>query len=191
MHAYDIALFVHMLGLVTLFGGFAINVRTGARLRAATSVDQVRTWLSLFDASRRMFPTGLGLLLLSGLYMTFERWQAPHPWIIVPVIAVIILGALGGGVVDRRLRALATAAKSRDTAPETLTRLVADPVLWTVMTALNGLAVGVVWVMSTKPGWVGSVGAVVVTAAIGAAVGSRLARGDQWVGELREHATPS
>ena len=173
MHAYDIALFVHMLGLITLFGAFVISVRAGARLRRATTIEQVRTWLGLLESTGPMFPAGLGLLLLSGVYMTVNTWRSMHPWIMIPLVGVILLGALGNGVVGRRLRTMSAAAReSGEAPPEHLSRLIADPLTWTMMAALNGLALGIVWVMTTKSGWAGSIGAVMVGAAVGAVLGS-------------------
>lgn len=108
MNAYDIALFFHVIGLIALFGGFVIYVRAGTRLREATDMEQVRSWLGLLESSSPMFASG--------------------------------------------------------TVP------------WTVITGLNGLALGVVFVMTTKPGWAGSIGVAAVAAAIGAAGGARLTR---------------
>lgn len=43
--AYNLALFVHLLGAVTLFGGITIIQWGGARLRAAVTVEEVRRGL--------------------------------------------------------------------------------------------------------------------------------------------------
>jgi uncharacterized membrane protein YqjE len=190
MHVYDIALFVHMLGLISLFGAFVISVRAGARLRAATTLEQARTWLGLLVSTTRMFPAGLGLLLVSGLYMMIDRWKSPYPWIVVALVGLILLGALGGGVVDRRLRAMsAAAAEGGEAAAERLFRLIADPLPWTLMAALNGLALGVVWVMSTKPRWAGSIGVVALAAVLGAVLGSlSLRRGRRTAALPGEHS---
>ena len=41
---------------------------------------------------------------------------------------------------------------------------------------LNGTALGIVWVMTMKPAWLGAVGVVVVATALGAVVGSTMVR---------------
>ena len=46
---YDIALFVNMLGLIALFGGFVLFHRAGARVRAAATSEEVLVRLSLLD----------------------------------------------------------------------------------------------------------------------------------------------
>ncbi|MGH7564324.1 MAG: DUF2269 family protein [Gemmatimonadota bacterium] len=173
MRLYDIALFVHMLGLIALFGAFVVSVGAGARLRSATDMEQIRTWLGLLESTGPMFPAGLGLLLLSGLYMMMDSWRALYPWIAVALVGLILIGVLGGVVVGRRLRALSAAtAESGGTVSEDLSRRIAEPLTWTMMAALNGLALGIVWVMSTKPGWAGSIIAVALATVLGAALGS-------------------
>jgi uncharacterized membrane protein len=162
-----------MLGLITLFGGFAISVRAGARVRAATRPEEVRTWVRLLQSAAPMFPAGLGLLLLSGLYMMISRWRAPHPWILVGLVGLVVIGVVGGGVGGRRINAMSKAAavESGDVSPERVSELIADPLTWIVMAALNGLALGIVWVMSTKPGWTGSIVAAAAGTTLGPAVG--------------------
>jgi hypothetical protein len=178
MTLYDVALFVHMLGLVVLAGAFAISLRAGARARSARDAEAVRTWLGLIGSTGGMFPTGLGLLLLSGAAMTLDRWTPVPPWIGIGLAGVLVVGAVGGAVVGRRLRALTAAANEPDVdaSPERLLRLVHDGLPWTVMTALNGAVLGIVWVMSTKPGWLGGLAAVAAGSAFGVTLGRVVAR---------------
>jgi hypothetical protein len=177
MNAYNIALFVHFLGLITLFGAFVIYPRAGMRLRAAGTRGEVRGWLGLLEATRPMFGAGPGLLFLSGLYMSAVKWKAAYPWIVVAFIGLVAISALAGRVGTRHLRAVRTAVGESDgPVPIELSRLIGDPKPWTIMMAMNGTAVGVVWIMTTKPGWIGAVGVVAVATALGAIVGSAMVR---------------
>jgi len=176
MTAYDFALFVHMLGLVTMFGGFAVHARAGARLRKSTNLAQARSWLELLESSARMFPAGTLLLLVSGLYMTFSRWKAMPPWIVAAMSGLLIIWFTGAAVAGRHLRTLRAAADgSNGTVSQELSTSIANPFPWIVLASLNGLAIGIVFVMSLKPGWLVSFGVEVLAAAIGALVGSRTA----------------
>ena len=65
----SIALFVHLLGLITLFSGFAVAQRGGAQLRRARTVEQVGLWIGLLQQAPAMFTAGAIMLLVSGLYM--------------------------------------------------------------------------------------------------------------------------
>ena len=177
MLAYNLALFVHFVGLISAFAGFVIVQRAGSRLRAARDMDEVRTWLPLLNSVGPMFGAGYGLLLLSGLFMAFARWRAALPWLVVAIVSLVTLLVVGGIMVGRSLRAMnAAAADARGSIPGELAQRIANPALWRTISALNGLAMGVVFVMTVKPGWIGSLAAVLVAATIGGAISSALAR---------------
>jgi hypothetical protein len=177
MTAYDFALFLHMAGLISMFGGFAIHVRAGARLRAATGLPEARSWLELLESSAKMFPAGTMLLLFSGLYMTFSRWTATRAWIVAAFTGLLTIWIIGSNVAGRHLRTLRAAVDgSRGTISVELSARIADPLPWTVLTSLNGLAFGIVFVMSMKPGWVIAFGAEAAAAAVGALIGSKALR---------------
>src|SRR5215212_9012079 len=94
MRAYDIALFVHILGVIALFGAFVIHVRAGSRLRASSSVEQVHTWLGLLETTQPMFHGGSLMLLASGVFMTATAWRSPQAFITVGLIGVLTIWAL-------------------------------------------------------------------------------------------------
>ncbi len=52
---YNVGLFFHLLGVVTLFGGVTIIQLGGARLRAAATIEEVRLWLGLLRMTGAMF----------------------------------------------------------------------------------------------------------------------------------------
>jgi hypothetical protein len=54
--------------------------------------------------------------------------------------------------------------------------LVRRPTLWAAVFALNGISIGILWVMVSKPGWTGSIATVAGLGLIGAILGSVRAR---------------
>ncbi len=58
MTLYTVALFIHFLGLIALFAGFAIYQRAGMRLRNANALVEARIWLDLLMTTRGMFMGG-------------------------------------------------------------------------------------------------------------------------------------
>jgi hypothetical protein len=154
-------------------------------LRAATTVEEIRTWLSLVQTTKRMFPAALLLILLSGLYMADQSWSFDTPWIVVAIVSVVIMGALGGGIVGRGFAAIGRATGESESALPDVARTVTNPALWIAATALNAIALGVLWLMAIKPGWTHSIVVVVVMGGIGGVVGSALARRDGGAGESK------
>jgi hypothetical protein len=180
MTAYDIALFFHLLGVIAMFSGFAVYTRAGIRLRAATDMDQVRSWLGMLESSGPMFASGSVLLLVSGVYMMVMRWRAPLPWLSVALFGLLTIWIVGATVSGKHLRHIRSAvSEARGSISGELSFRIANPFAWTVVTALNGLALGIVFVMTTKPGWLGSIGVALGGMTIGAAVGASLLRKDQ------------
>ena len=64
-----------------------------------------------------------------------------------------------------------------------------NPALSIAATASNIIALGVLWLMVTKPGWTHSSVVVVVVGVIGGVVGSALARRDGGPGRARLHTS--
>ena len=193
MLAYNLALFIHFIGLISVFGGFVIVARAGSRLRAASDMDQVRTWLALLTTTGPMFGAGYGMLLLSGIYMTATRWRGAHPWLVVAVLSLLVIWIVGGVIVGRHVRAMnvAAAAETRASVSRELAVQIANPSLWRTVGALNGIAMGVVLIMTVKPGWLGSLAVALIAAGIGAALGAATTRRDRRPAPVEPRAAES
>jgi hypothetical protein len=176
MYGYAIALTIHVLGIIALFGGFAFQHRALARLRTTTSAAQARSWAELLFATRAMIPSGAVMLLASGGYLAATRWPNPPAWIPVAAVTMVLIGAVGIAVA-RRLgtvhRALTEADGPLSTAAR---RLTAGPALRSAHAAANGAALGIIWLMAAKPGALTTVLVVLVPALAGGFVGLRTAR---------------
>lgn len=173
MNAYELALFAHLLGVVTLFAAIALVETAGARLRRATRVEHVRLWIDLTRSAAPLFPAALVTVLGSGLFMTADSWTFTTPWVVVATAAVVVLGGIGGSVQGLRFATIGrTAAAAQDgPVPQHLTELVGAPALWVAVVAPDVATLGILWTMATKPGWAGSIVAVAGLAIVGALVG--------------------
>lgn len=170
MTAYEFALFAHLLGVVTLFAAIALIETASARLRRAASVEHVRLWVELTRSTAPLFPVALVTVLGSGLFMTADSWTFDTPWVVVATAGVVVLGGIGGSVQGLRLATIGrTAAAAQDgPVPQNLTELIAAPALWMAVVAPDVATLGILWTMATKPGWTGSMVAVVGLAMVGA-----------------------
>jgi hypothetical protein len=176
MTAYELALFAHLLGVVTLFAAIALVESAGIRLRRAASVEQVRLWVGLTRSAAPLFPVSLLAVLGSGLFMAADSWTFTTPWVVVAIVAVVVLGGIGGAVQGRYFAAIArTAAATEDgPVPQRLSELIAAPALWVAVVAPDVGALGILWTMAIKPGWTGSIVAVAGLAMVGAIAGATL-----------------
>jgi hypothetical protein len=164
---YEIAKVVHFMGLIALFGFFVLYPRAGERLRAATSLDEVRSWLGMLDATRGMLPGAAGMFIVSGVAMSYLRWRGPYPFMIVGFVTLIVIVAVWSLVGARHLRAMrAATGDGSGPVPPALSSLILDPTPWGTVGALNGASLGVLFVMTTKLGWVPAIAVVLVLAAL-------------------------
>lgn len=81
--ATDIALFIHLLGVVLLFVAIGISQVGGSMMRSATTIDQVRTWSGLVESSGRTFPIAFLMILGAGIYMANDTWGFDRPFVVV------------------------------------------------------------------------------------------------------------
>jgi hypothetical protein len=172
MRWYELAKIVHFMGLVALFGFFMINLRSGMQLRAATQLNDVRTWLGVLQGARGMLHGGSGLLLISGVVMIALRWRGPFPFATIGMLTLLAIWALSvvGG---RHLRAMHAAVPSGNgPIPDGLRAIIFAPRPWAVTAAMNGAAAGVLFVMTWKPEWIGAAATVLLTSAAGAMIGN-------------------
>jgi len=169
MSAYSIALFLHLVGVLALFAGIAIEQTALRRLRTARSLAQLREWMTLLRGLRRIdAPAGL-TILVSGGYLAAHSggYQA---WIGAGLLGMVAMAVLGVALGRPRLLAIAAALPTTDgpVSPALRARL-ADPVLRASAATRAALGLGIVFDMAVKPAAAGATIALVVALVIGAA----------------------
>ena len=173
MDLYGLALFIHILGVITLFGAFVLIQRTGSQMRTAESVEQIRLWMRILQPTRQMFASSSLFLLLTGLYMTWDAWDWSTPWVVVGIATIVMIMGLGNTLAGPSLRRIGMTAGKAEPGQITdeLRAAVREPKLWMVLGANNAAALAAIWIMTNKPGWVASITIVAVPAVVGAFVG--------------------
>src|SRR5262249_51953643 len=176
MRLFAVALTIHILGLIAVFTGLAIQHRAASRLRRSTRHEEAMPWAELLAATRPMIPSGAVMLLITGGYMTAVRWGVHAPWAIVAIFGVLLLLVTGSilaqrfGAIQRMISAGTGSlnAQARQVIGRTST--------WSLQAAANGAALGTIWLMAAKSGWIESILVLALAATIGGAVGARLGR---------------
>ena len=120
----------------------------------------------------RLAPASLGLILITGLYLTATAW-GPKGWILVALASLVLLaviGALGTGI---RMARVGPALGPASAGPlsDDLQRALRDPILLTSLRTRLAIVLGVVFLMSAKPSAVVSLLVVVLATAIGLLAG--------------------
>jgi len=175
MSAYPIVVFLHIVGALTLFAGLGLEWAGIWNLRRVTTIGHLREWAGLLTVVRRLVALALAAILGTGIYLSAVNW-GPQPWIGAGFNGLVVMVVAGAWLTSRRTRALARAIPFGDgTISPDLGRRLHDPLLLLSAWLRTGLALGILFVMSTKPGEQGARAALIVAVvtALVAALASR------------------
>jgi hypothetical protein len=154
MTLYEIALFVHILGAIGAFVGLGLEWDGRVRL-AKASAEQVSGFERLGGTLRILQSASGAAILTAGLYMTLAVWGFTA-WIVTGLaglFALVALGAMTGRRTSKVLAGVGTGGPNLETGQPSLWD---DPLLWASLRLRTALALGVVFVMVTKPALVGA-----------------------------------
>lgn len=122
------------------------------------------------------------LLVISGSYLVWVAWPWTTAWVVVGAASMALVGALGGGVTGKRISAILASGGEG-----LATHL---PTMWSSFVVRVLLLVTAIFLMSTKPGWVGSLSALataVVAGVLLARTRAALTSPHSTQGEVEDH----
>jgi hypothetical protein len=166
---YPLVLFLHILGAFGLVAALTLEAIGLRGLRRAVRTEDALMWLAISRGLvLRLAPASLGLILVTGLYMTATTW-GPKGWILVALASLVLLavvGALGTGI---RMARIGSAVGGASAGPlsDDLRRALRDPILLTSLRTRLAIVLGVVFLMTVKPSSLASVVVIILAAAIG------------------------
>lgn len=184
MNTYHYVLYVHLLSLFVGIGAASVLLVCLFQLRAARTLEQAGPWGMMAGKVGKFFPIAILGLFGTGAYMTSETtfpWTWSTRWIDVGIVVLVVLFAQGFGIAERTGHKLGAAMQANGPGPlgPECRRLALHPGLWVVEFTNIGLVLGVVWNMTQKPGLGGSIAAVLVGYAVGAALALLVTRSPQ------------
>jgi hypothetical protein len=164
MSSYSLLVFVHVLAATGLFAAMAVEGVALGRLAKAKTSEEAREWLRSLALPGRLGPLAMLAAVASGIWMMAVAWSS-EAWMPSALGLVVAMGAVGGAVTSRGVRqrraALAAAGSRDDLAGQRSIRP-----LTASLRVRVALGVGVLALMTFKPGLAGSL-LVVAAAAVG------------------------
>ena len=151
---YDISVFVHVAAVVIGFGAtFAEAIMFPVAMQAGPQHLPYVHRLQL-AINQRMTTPALGLIILTGVYQTVDRWEFSDFWISATFVIALVLGALSGAYFipsDRRLGPLVERDLAENGAPSEA--YLAQAKRQGMIGGLAGvLVLAAIFLMVTKPG---------------------------------------
>ncbi|HEX2350538.1 MAG TPA: hypothetical protein VHI51_19035 [Ktedonobacterales bacterium] len=170
---YQLALYVHILGVLLLFVAVGAESLAVWGMGRAQTVGDMRLWLRSARGPEKLFPLAGALILVAGLYMAIRTWHGT-PWVVLGFLGLIGFSVAGAVVNGRRFKAVEKAANAGGAGaiPNAVRRELANPTLRISLWAMSVGALGIVYMMVVKPDWIGSIAALVVASILGALIGA-------------------
>ncbi len=167
MNIYSLTLFLHIAGALGFFAAFAVEWTGLRQIQHVVLADQAQAWMRILGGTRRLGMISMIATVLTGIYLTARAWGAV-PWIIIALAAVVLLIAMVTTLTRPRVAALGKAlATEKGTLSETFHGLANHPLLEISLKTRVAVALGIVFLMTVKPGLVGSLLTMAVAIVIG------------------------
>ena len=194
MTRYSVDIFLHVMGAIAVFVGYGSLLFAVMAVRRATRSEQVRAIASMLLATRRIglerisvidliVIAGVLAIVVTGLDMALTLQLTRAPWIDVAIGSFLVLAPIGPLVINPRLHRIADAAELQPDGPISsgLRARVRDPLLAMALSGSLGILIGIVFLMTTKPG----LGTSLV--AVAGALGTGLALSSPFVRRSSQH----
>lgn len=170
--AFSAVLFLHIACVLVLFLAFGVEWTNLVSLRGAATADQIRRPAATLAGLGRLYsPCGAGIAL-TGIYLALILHLWMQAWIIVALISVLLMAVDGSAWGGRKVVELARRVQqTTGRLPEDLQRQVSDPALMAFVRIRAGATMGLLFLMVMRPGWIGSLAAMVAGIGVGWVVG--------------------
>ena len=147
MSTYSIALFLHILGAVGLFIALAYERLALYKIQRSKDHEHAMDWVQVLRMLPKIGISAALLVLPSGIYLTEIAWRAA-PWTGPALVAFILMAVVGAALSGPGYKKL-EAGLSRD--KERPSRPPLPGGLWISLAIRTGLALGILFIMITKP----------------------------------------
>ncbi|TWT01431.1 hypothetical protein [Planomicrobium sp. CPCC 101079] len=166
---YNVVLFLHILGAVIMFMAISILATAMLSMLHAKETEKIRLWSNLGVKIDALFPLSTLIILAPALYLVFSAWGWGMAWINVSLAALLANSFLGPVINLRRLKGILSAANAEmNEAPSAeLLSKVRDRVLWTSVSIMTMVTVGILFLMAVKLPLLGSLITMLVAVAAG------------------------
>jgi uncharacterized membrane protein len=170
--SYHLVLFLHLAGAVATFAGVGAIFLAALTVRRVQRAEEVRSLASIYEMGAALGLVGIFMVAASGLYMALTVWGFSPGWVQVAIGAFALLAPVAPLIVGPRIERLMRAARALEDGPVSPahTARVTDPLPKLALLMIMGDLSGIVFIMTVKPSWTGSMLAIVAFVGLGAAL---------------------
>ena len=167
MSFYFFVLFLHITGAMGIFVGMGLEWLIVHNFKRVATYSEALQWTDSFKLLPAIFSISSILILASGIYMWAETW-GDTAWIITGFWLFLFLAVFGSVIVGKKVKSIAEALKSEgDKLSDAILMKIKSPVITQSLKIRTALAVSIIFIMTTKPGWTITLAAIGVALIIG------------------------
>jgi hypothetical protein len=166
---YQLLLFLHFMALLGAFGTAVLGHVAQRGLRNAELVADAKVNLMAAARLAARLPQWALALFLTGGALTQARWSWSTPWIVCATLGLVVMVSTGVAYLKPRMQALG-AMLGKASGPRVegeLAAALSAPHWWVVGHVPTAIAMGIVFIMVMKPGWIGCITTLVIAIAVG------------------------
>ncbi len=147
---YLVSLFLHVIGALIYSASLTIEWLCQSKLKKAGSTDKLNDWLGTYSSLPIISGISWLLLLLPGIYMMAVIWKSAA-WVTVALVGFIVLILIGSFVTGKRMRPIIKEIKASGYSSDVQSKL-GDKMLFLSLKSRTTLTIGIVFLMTIKPG---------------------------------------
>lgn len=166
MTLYSVVSFVHLVTALGVFAALALEAVSLFHLRRSATSQEARVWINLVPGLPQITMATFALLLISGFYLTAQMSGWSLAWPKLAIAALVLIGPFGA-ISGRRMRAIRALLQTGNPSESKLTGQLQDPFLKLSLSLRISLVLGIVLLMTAKPGIVESLSIVGAFALLG------------------------
>jgi len=151
MTLYSLVLFAHITAVLAMFACFSLEVLSLFRLRRASSLSEVQLWIEPVPRLSRVALGSLLVILLTGVFLTIQMSGFGLAWLKVTIAAFLLMAPLGA-VSGRRIRYVQRLSANAKITQSEILDLLRHPFLKISLTIRIAVFLGIVLLMTAKPG---------------------------------------
>lgn len=156
MNTYLFVLFLHIAGALGSFVTLALEWTVLHQIRNAKTSEQVHAWMSISNGTRKLGMTSMLTIVIAGIYLMISAWGGAA-WIFVTLGAMVLMIVLINTLTRPRIMAVGRAMTTeKGPVSPKLQSLTNDPLLLISNQTRLAITLGIVLLMTIKPGLGGS-----------------------------------
>lgn len=155
---YSIMLFLHILGVIILFVAVGLTIISMIGMLNSKKTETIRIWATLAVKVDGLLPLSVIVIFFPALYLVINSWGWDVAWINLSLATLAIMLIMGPSINLRRLKQIKLAADAETSiTPSTLLiNTVQDRLLWISVFTMTALGLSIVFIMTVKLAFVGS-----------------------------------